>query len=450
MSVVRRENQLIGLKNLDVFIEDPGYNSDYFKIIDCPSILTQGKSSFLIGGSQYLKSGVDLKVELVNDENDEVIYTTPVFGHLEAGSRRVSIEVYEDVTPGSHTLYVVGELNPSTVSVPQEWQGTYNVRWSRQITISGTGVNTEPIYFYKQPSITVKEIFRGYLDTPTQLTSSVYLTGSGTPREGLPPLVPIENTTVGGQATTATYPELDFANKSKLAIIENNRPLVKLSGRHGHVGSKGMYVKPASPPPDDYLIGLSSTTPVNSLYVGNTFTINNPQVNTSRFTLQSYHEVPGVYNSTVMKVLKDTVFVPKDVFYVYDNRTSPATLVPAPLASQYITASYQDLTTQTPSTINYFSYADIQLTDLKTFSGDVHKVKVYAKGEGSIGDFEKIYDSPIESSEILFDGSDNTLLGNMGFWVGQTRLNQYWEAFQGQLGNGGSGKSIPVVYINFR
>ena len=447
MSVVKRYNRLIGLRDLEVLVHDlampPDNNLDkYFNVLECPELLTQGKSSFLIGGSQYLKSGVELKIEIVNDQTQEVIYTEPVRGHLEAGSRRVSIEVYSDVTPGPHTLYVVGELNPATsdVTVTPEWQNIYNVRWSKQLTVSGTGVNTEPIYFYKQPSISVSEIFRGYLDTPTQLTSSVYLTGSGTPREGLPPLVPVENTTVGGQVTSATYPALDFANKAGLTIIENNRPITKLSGKHGHIGSMGIVQNLNSPAPDDYLIGIDkTTTAVNSLYIGNPFTVNYPRVNTSQFVTQSYHSIPSVYSSSIMKVIKDDVFVPKDVFYIYDNRTSPATLVPAPLASQYISASYQDLVTQTPSTINYFSYADIQLTNLETFSGDVHRVKIYAKSEGSIGDFEKIYDSPIESSEILFDDTDQTLLANMGYWVDQTRLNKYWQSYEGNNGNESSG-----------
>ena len=122
MSVVRRENQFLDLKSRDMLVwkeeMPPDNNLDkYFKVTDLPEILTQGKGSFLMGGSRFLKPGVDLKIELVNDETDEVIYTTPVIGHLEAGSRRVSIEVYEDVTPGSHTLYIVGELDPATSDV---------------------------------------------------------------------------------------------------------------------------------------------------------------------------------------------------------------------------------------------------------------------------------------------------------------------------------------------
>ena len=85
MSVVRRENQLIGLKNLDVFIEDPGYNSDYFKILNFPNVLTQGKSSFLIGGSQYLKSQFQFAfivshIESMRDTVDSLLEITKIKG----------------------------------------------------------------------------------------------------------------------------------------------------------------------------------------------------------------------------------------------------------------------------------------------------------------------------------------------------------------------------------
>jgi len=433
LSVVKRINEFIGLKNLDILVEDTEFQSRYFRVLECSSILTQGKSSFLIGGSQYLKPGVEIKFELIHDTTEEVIYTEAVFGHLEGGLRRVSIEVYSDATPGPTTLYIVGELDPENadVDIPSEWQGIYNVRWTKQITINAAAVNTQPIFFYKQPKINVSEIFRGYLNVPTITTSSVYLTGSGEPRNELQPILPSEGGT--------TYPELDFANKSSLSIIEENKPINKLTGKKGHIISQGKLLQQNSPAPNDYLITVNSTSLINSLYVGHDFTINNPQVDESKFTIQSYHSVPTVYTSSVMRVLNETTFVPSNVFYVNDTRTSPVTLVPAPLMSQYITSSYQSLSTQTTSSINYFSFADIQLSDLRTFSGDVHKVKIYTKGEGSLGDFEKIYDSPIESSEILFDNNESTLLSNMGYFIGQTRLDKYWELYQGSDGNGSSG-----------
>ncbi len=433
MAVVKRVSKLLGLKNLDVLVEDTLFDSKYFRILECPVILTQGKSSFLIGGSSFLKPGVEVKVELVHNETEETIYTEPVRSHLEGDLRRVSIEVYSDVKPGSYTLYIVGELDPATsdVPIPSEWQNIYNVRWSKQITVNGIGVNTQPIYFHKQPSIIVSELFTGFVQIPPATTTNIYLTGSGDPRPGLNSIAPVENVTGAGFGTS-TYPELDFANKAKLSIIEENKPLVKLSGKHGLIGAQGQQVQSMSPVLNDYVITVSGDSYVNTLYVGYNITINSPQVDTTQFTLESYHEVPSTYSSTVMKVLTDRAFVPKDVFYIYDNRTSPATLVPAPFTSTYpISASYLSFEDQTTSEINHLSFGDIQISDLRTFSGDVHKIKIYAKSEGSLGDFELIYDSPVESSQVLYDKNEATLLNNMGYWLNSTRINNYWEAYEG-------------------
>jgi len=441
LGVIKRINQLLGLRDLDIFVEDTAFDSQYFRVLECPPILTQGKSSFLIGGSQYLKPGVDVKFEIVHDLTKEVIYTEAVFGHLEGDLRRVSIEVYSDIIPGPATLYIVGELNPDTsdVTIPNEWQGIYNVRWTKRITINAAGVNTQSIYFHKQPRINVAEIFRGYIIKPAQPILTAYLTGSGKPRQGLPPIAPTPGRSIGGnKRTTATYPERDFAEKANLAIIEEHKIERKLTGKEGHIGKQGKLLKTRSPAVNDYLITVNSTSPVSSSYVGQTFTINNPQVDDGRFTLEDHYTLPTVYTSSIMKVLNETTFVPSRVFYINDTRTSPSTLIPAPLAEQYITASYQNLPSAITSSVNYFSFADIELSDLRTFSGDVHRVKIYAKSEGSIGDFEKIYDSPIESSEILFDGSDKTMLGNMGYLQDQSRINKYWQMNEGTFGNGSS------------
>ena len=448
MAVPKREAEFLGLRNLDVFKEDTTFDSTYFRVLECPPILTQGKSSFLIGGSNRLKSGIDIKMELIKDDSDEILYLQPVLGHLEGDLRRVSIEVYEDVKPGPYTLYIVGEIDSTVENVPPEWQGAYNVRWSKQITVNGMGTNIQPIYFYKQPSISVSEIFTGFVEIPSSSATPIYLTGSGEPRQGLSSIPPVENVTVGGSGVS-TYPTLDFANKAKLSIIEENKPLVKLSGKHGLIGAQGQQVQTMSPVPNDFVITVSGDSSVNSLYVGHDITINNPQVDTSKFTLQSYHSVPTVYSSSVMKVLNNTSFVPKDVFYVYDNRTSPPTLEPAPLDSTYpISASYLTLPTQTTSSINLLSFGDIQISDLKTFSGDVHKIKIYAKSEGSLGDFQLIYDAPVESYQVLQDKSEDTLLNNMGYFLDTSRLQNYWEMYQGEDGGESTTLNYDATYIN--
>ena len=448
MAVPKRQAKYLGLRNLDVLSISQEVAADYFNVYECPEILTQGKSSFLIGGSSNLKPNVDLKIELVHQESEEVIYTQPVMGHSEGGLRRVSIEVYDDTTPGLYTLYIVGELNPDSVNVPQEWQGIYNVRWKKSITVNSMGVNSQPILFYKQPSINVSELSGNYVEIPSGSVTNIYLTGSGEPRSGITPIAPLENMTEGG-AGIASYPEKDFQDKAKLSIIEENKPLIKLSGRQGLIGAKGKQVQTMSPVLDDYLISVSGNSTVDSLYVGQNFTINSPSVDTSKFTLESHHTVPSVYSSSIMKVINNKTFVPKDVFYINDTRTNPATLVPAPFASTYpISASYLPLPTQATSSINVLSFADIQVRDLKTFSGDVHKLKIYAKSEGSLGDFELIYDAALESFQVLFDKTEDTDQTNMGYFLDTTRVQKYWEAYQGSDGNTSGTLTYDANYVN--
>ena len=67
-----------------------------------------------------------------------------------------------------------------------------------------------------------------------------------------------------------------------------------------------------------------------------------------------------------MKVLNYNHFVPKDPFYINDSVTDPPTLVPKELAAQNFTASYQNLPTQTTSSVNYFSFADMRIENLRT------------------------------------------------------------------------------------
>ena len=180
MSVPRRFNRPQGLKDIDVLIEDDAPVSLFFNIAEVPEVITQGKSSFLIGGSNLLKPEVEIKFEITNDDSGAVIYTEPVPNYLEGTSRRVSIEVYDDVNLfGDATLTVVGELNPLNNNVPTEFLDTYNVRYTRKIYISSAGVNTQPILFFNQPRIVVNEIVKPYITT-TIPTGSVTKTGGAT------------------------------------------------------------------------------------------------------------------------------------------------------------------------------------------------------------------------------------------------------------------------------
>ena len=99
MAILKRINKYQGLKDIDVLTEESGFSSLYFNIYDVPSSIPQGRSSFLLAGSPYLKNFVELKVEIL-DSAGQTVYTEPVANYIEGNARRVTIEVYDDTAPG--------------------------------------------------------------------------------------------------------------------------------------------------------------------------------------------------------------------------------------------------------------------------------------------------------------------------------------------------------------
>ena len=59
-------------------------------------------------------------------------------------------------------------LNQTGQVIPEEFQGAYNVRWTRQFYVNTTIPNTFPILFYRQPQVRVFEILKGHQITPPE------------------------------------------------------------------------------------------------------------------------------------------------------------------------------------------------------------------------------------------------------------------------------------------
>ena len=89
-NIIRRENLYQGLKDFAVIVDETTFQSTYFNVVEVPEIIPQGRSSFLIGGSDFLKSGVELKIEIL-DADGNPVYTEPVLNYTEGIYSRVSI-----------------------------------------------------------------------------------------------------------------------------------------------------------------------------------------------------------------------------------------------------------------------------------------------------------------------------------------------------------------------
>jgi hypothetical protein len=72
------------------------------------------------------------------------------------------------------------------------------------------------------------------------------------------------------------------------------------------------------------------------------------------------------------------------------------------------------------------SFADIKLSNLETFAGDVKRVKVFRTSLGDISDYDLIQDVLLESKELLTTyGLSGSVIGNTGIFTGET-LQKYW------------------------
>jgi hypothetical protein len=72
------------------------------------------------------------------------------------------------------------------------------------------------------------------------------------------------------------------------------------------------------------------------------------------------------------------------------------------------------------------SFAQINISNLETFAGDVKRVKVYRTSQGDISDYDLIQDVLLESKELLTTyGLSGSVIGETGIFTSET-LKNYW------------------------
>jgi hypothetical protein len=72
------------------------------------------------------------------------------------------------------------------------------------------------------------------------------------------------------------------------------------------------------------------------------------------------------------------------------------------------------------------SFANIKISNLETFAGDVKRIKVFRTSEGTISDYDMIQDILVESKELLTSyGLSGSVVGNTGILTSET-FKDYW------------------------
>ena len=75
MGVIARRRIKENLAKVEVFLTDT--TNEYFAVQDIPDTFVQGISAFKIFGSQFLKHGIPLKIEIL-DRTGKTVYIQPV------------------------------------------------------------------------------------------------------------------------------------------------------------------------------------------------------------------------------------------------------------------------------------------------------------------------------------------------------------------------------------
>jgi len=425
------------LTNVEVLVNDTGNN--YFNLVEVPTTFTQGRSAFKIFGSRLLKKGVPLKMEML-DAAGNTVFVSPVdlVGEEQAPFlpyRFVTVEVYRPPVnkEGIGSLTILGELDPQAVNfqIPSRFQNTYNVKYEQKINLDlSTSVNTQPIRFFKSPFIQANEIVKPRIViTPVTQSTQFFASGSATTSPDL------KNqsftVTTGSQEkednVTPYRPTRDIEKftekfKYKTGLYGGAPPIIKRRGGQVFFASK-------EDPPQAITIPNGN---LSSKMAGGTMTI---PAHTSTIqktdgegrTFNQEVTVPE-FQTSVKEVINDTQLVLDEVVS-FDDPDKVDHKIVDDFTDVPLTMSFEDVDRAIiSSSIHLDSFLNLTIKNLRTFSGDVYRVKVHGKMQSQNSGFSTLADTVIESPELLRDDTSISGFLRTGYFLDQNHINSYWTA----------------------
>ncbi len=477
MAILRKRLQKQDLTTIETYVNDTTFNSTYFNVLSIEDTIPGGKSSFQILGSKYLTPDVELRVELL-DKNGNPVFIEAIKYLGDKPSRHISIEVYEDTPAGIGTLTILGsaEFLADGNPIPEEWKGLYNIKWERSVYIDPKEKNTQPILFQGQ-AVGFKEFDRYQLptlDISEQIRGVIIPSGSGgTTLTGFV----TQSTFTGGnyQANASSFDKpSDVKDASTEDVYGNpfpkpNSPIIPSNTTYGqkpknqavdspvetftnsdiiyesiHGIGNGLIdppeiLHPSDPlPPEEpnftgqgTLIKKTTGDPLRAEFEGGIFkavpSVNFDLVQNVKgdsYTSSSFTaSVIAVHSPELMEIdrpftIQNQTDFPNKNFKVPHKATS--------FTIDYEPAGQTQNSGSGESTVVFRSFADVTIKNLKTFSGDVHRIKAFTKGFSEAGDFTLIADRLVDASDVLNDRTSPSLRQKTGVFQTQGHLDKNW------------------------
>jgi hypothetical protein len=338
MAILKKTLFKQNLDRVNTLVLDTDANSKYFRVTELPDTFTGGKNAFLIQGSEFLVNGTEVKLE-IKDSAGETIYYEPAKGNPEP---------YDGVSKVvSVHIYPDTAFGPCTITILGELSD----------------------YVDQNGSITpVPDIWKDSYNVKWQKVIEV------NPN--------LRNTT-----------KIRFYKTPKFEITEQILPIYNRSPLIVTVSSSidGYAINPA--PGDDY---RTFNGAVNYQLRINDDTIFSQSMEGLQIQVDG---LPQSFSPTLSDIYTSKLAV-VNIPYYETSSTSPYYQEVKNFISASFTASYENTSLVFDSNIDS-SFARIKITDLNTFTGDVHRVKVFAKSQNWLGDFELLEDVQLESADLL-------------------------------------------------
>lgn len=173
---MKKYGKRLNLDTIKVDVVDSDVNSRYFGVSEVSTIFTSGKNSVSINGSDLLKIGTEILIEILDFDNNPIyVEVGRTFGkavYRDGVSIVLSATVYSDTPNGTGTIYIVGTDNNNKT-----------VRWTKKIEINPRLQNTSKVRFYNRPEFSLSPFINVTSQYSTSSTAGIVSTGTffGTP-----------------------------------------------------------------------------------------------------------------------------------------------------------------------------------------------------------------------------------------------------------------------------
>lgn len=167
------------LLKVPVLIEDTVSYSKYFEVSRLNPNFHAGKNGFLIRGTQYLKNGTSIQVEVL-DRYGKTVFSNVIGNYSEGDARLVSVEITQKTRKGPGKLVVVGTATnyEDGRPIPSNQQNSPNVRWVFPIDIDPSRRNTSKLILQNSPARILNGLSVTRTDFNTTSRTDAFVTSS--------------------------------------------------------------------------------------------------------------------------------------------------------------------------------------------------------------------------------------------------------------------------------